>query len=214
MIKKLEAVSPSQTCSLDIKSQSVFQRALAYRLPVISEVEFNNLTYEKQEQYLKSLRSQVFEIHQSQSRLDFASMHADFAITSFVISLESAIFNYAIQPLDSELVSYILNRAIHCCNFPILEDRIENLLDEISDQVSNDFQVRHIFNKYMQAGIKCADFQDILDSIRPDPIIELLAAIEPSDQQELSHIEETKDEKPSIIQQIRTQLIALLPDKN
>lgn len=208
MINKIPSLS-----TLDIPSQSVFQRAHAYRISTISESEFNKLNYEKQEQYLKNLRSEIFEINYSQNRLDSASMQADFAITSFVISLESAIFHNAIQPSDSELVSYILNRAIHCCNFEILEDRIENMLEEIYEDITNDFQKRHLINKYMQAGIKCAEFQETL-AVLPDSRDSLIAAIFEEDPKDLPTQPEVDSAKPSIIAQIRSQLVALLPEKN
>ena len=187
---------------LDVVSQSVFHKALAYNIPTISNTQYSALNFDQQERYLKRLQSQVLQQRYQNFRLDKTSMQADFAIISLVLSLESTLFNYFTQVEDSELLSFIYNRAIHSCNFEIFQERLESLISNISNQIPSDLQKGHIMRQYQRACLKHSEFSKVLYKIQNPQITEVESETD---------IEETPNR--SIVEQIRTQLVALLPDK-
>jgi len=188
--------------SLDVVSQSVFHKALAYNIPTISNTQYSSLSFDKQERYLKRLQSQVLQQRYQNFRLDQTSMQADFAITSLVLSLESILFNHSTQVEDLKLLSFICNRAIHACNFDIFQERIEALISNILNQVQNDFQKEHILRQYQKACLKHGEFSKVLHTIHNPQTTEFESDAD---------VEQTPNR--SIVEKIRTQLVALLPDK-
>lgn len=202
----IEQISHSNFSNLDISAKSEFAKAHTLGIKTVSQEEFLAMKYPMQESYLKKIRFQVFEFLSQDIQLTKLHTLANFDISSLLITLDSMLFEMEYQTQDKEILSYIIAKKIHVCNFLDLLERLEIVINEINANYHNQLSIKYLNSKYEKAYYSTLEFIERFNQIT-------IPETKEASTLEITLQSESPNPQKSIISLIKSQIESLITKK-